>query len=176
MPVTVILSKTISRALQAVGAGFNVTVFLSDLRAQTFQSLDVKIDRTRADGAAARQAKRAPVRSARPAAPAPAIEARICLDQFVGSFGTGQIAAADGGAMLRPSVAQFDFGAHGGQQLAGGFDVAHLRNIFQDDWLVGEQGSGHGRQSGILGAADANRAQQRIAAANDKFIHIEILP
>ena len=35
-------------------------------------------------------------------------------------------------------------------------------NIFQDDRFVGEQGSGHGGKGGIFGAADANRAQQRI--------------
>ena len=35
--------------------------------------------------------------------------------------------------MLGASVAEFDLGAHGGQQLALGLDVAHLRNVFQDD-------------------------------------------
>ncbi len=73
--------------------------------------------------------------------------------------------------MLRPSVSQLDFGAHRRQQLAGGFNVAHLRNIFQNDRLFREQGRGHGRQRGILGAADANCPQQRIAAADHKLIH-----
>ena len=73
--------------------------------------------------------------------------------------------------MLRPSVAQFDLGAHGGQQLAGGFNVAHLRNIFQNDRLFRKQGRGHGRQCGILRPADANRPQQRIAPADYELIH-----
>ena len=73
--------------------------------------------------------------------------------------------------MLRPSVSQFDFGAHGRQQLAGGFNVAHLRNIFQNDRLFREQGRGHRRQRGILGATDANCPQQRIAAADHELIH-----
>ena len=73
--------------------------------------------------------------------------------------------------MLGAAVSQFDFGAHGGQQFARGFDVAHLRNIFQNDRLFGEQGGGHGGQGGVLGAADANCPQQRIAAANHKFVH-----
>ena len=40
--------------------------------------------------------------------------------------------------MLRASVAEFDLGAHGGEQAARGFDVAHLGNIFQHDgvWSV----------------------------------------
>ena len=43
----------------------------------------------------------------------------------------------DGGAVLGASVAEFDFGAHGGEQVARGLDVAHLRNVFEDDRLVG---------------------------------------
>ena len=42
-------------ALQSVGAGLDVAVVLRDLGAQKFQSLDVEIDGTRADGATARQ-------------------------------------------------------------------------------------------------------------------------
>ena len=73
--------------------------------------------------------------------------------------------------MLGPAIAEFDFGAHGSQQLARGLDVAHLGNIFQNDRLVGEQSGGHAGKRGVLRAADANRAEQRIAAANDKFVH-----
>ena len=161
-------------ALEAVGAGFDVSVLLRDFRAQQFQSLDVQIDGAGADGTAARK------RDTGPAAPRhqrPQDQRRRAhlLDQFVGGFGSGQIAGANRGAMLRPSVTQFDFGAHGGQQFAGGLDVAHLRNIFQDDGFFSEQGRGHGRQGGVLGAADANCSQQRIAAANYKFVHLEII-
>ena len=77
--------------------------------------------------------------------------------------------------MLGASVAQFDFRAHGGEQFARGLDVAHLRNVFEDDRLVGEQGGGHGRQRGVLGAADADGPQQRIAAANYEFVHSEMV-
>ena len=75
--------------------------------------------------------------------------------------------------MLGAAVAELDLGAHGGEQPALGLDVAHLGNVFENDRLFGENGGGHGRQRGVLGAADANRAEQRIAAANDKFIHYE---
>ena len=40
--------------------------------------------------------------------------------------------------MMRASIAEFDFRAHGRQQLARGFDVAHLRNVFQHDRFIGE--------------------------------------
>ena len=95
----------------------------------------------------------------------------MVLTRFVGRFGIHQIAAADGGAMLRAAIAELDFGAHRRQQLALGLDVAHLRNVFQNDRLVGEQSRGHRRQRGIFRAADAHRPQQRIAAANYKLVH-----
>src|SRR5208283_901762 len=98
------------------------------------------------------------------------------LHQFVGSFGGCQVPAADGGAMLGAAVSQFDFGAHGGEEFAGGFDVAHLRDVFENNRFVGEQGGGHGRERGVLGAADADGTEQRIAAANYKLIHTEIVP
>jgi hypothetical protein len=77
--------------------------------------------------------------------------------------------------MLCATVSQFDFGAHGSQQFARSFDIANLRDIFQSDGLVGEQGSGHGRQGRILGSADTDCPQQRITAADYEFIHIEVL-
>ena len=73
--------------------------------------------------------------------------------------------------MMRAAIAQFHFCAHGGQQLAGGFDVAYIGDIFQHHRFVGKQGRRHGRQSGIFCPRNAHRPQQRIAAANYKFIH-----
>ena len=94
------------------------------------------------------------------------------FDQFVRSLGRCQTATADRGAMLGAPVAEFDFRPHRSQQLARSLDIAHLRNVFQDDRLVRQNGGSHGRQSGILGPADANCPQQRIAAADHEFIHI----
>ena len=78
--------------------------------------------------------------------------------------------------MLSAAVSQFDFCAHRGQQFARGFDVPNLWDIFQDDGFVGEQRRGHSRQRCVLGAADANCSQQRSAATDYKFVHIEIVP
>ncbi len=61
--------------------------------------------------------------------------------------------------MLRASVAEFDVGSHGGEQPARGFNVAHLRDVFEDDGLFGEQGCGHAGKGGVFCAADADRAE-----------------
>src|SRR5439155_8584073 len=73
--------------------------------------------------------------------------------------------------MLRTAIAKFYLGPHRRKQLARGLDVAHLRNIFQDHRFVGEQGSSHRREGGIFCSTDANRAQERVSAANYEFIH-----
>ena len=78
--------------------------------------------------------------------------------------------------MLRPAISEFNFRAHCGQEFARGLDVPHLRNIFQNDGLIGEQGSGHRRQRSILGSANTNCSQQRIAAADYEFVHSKIIP
>src|ERR1700719_5317565 len=93
------------------------------------------------------------------------------LDQLVGSFGTGDIFAVQGGAVLSASVAEFDLDAHGGEQVASSLNIANLRNVFEDEGFVGEQGGGHARKCGVLCAADAHRAEQRLAAADYEFIH-----
>ena len=69
------------------------------------------------------------------------------------------------------AVAEFDFGAHGDEQLALGLDVADLGNVFEGDFVFGEDGGGHAGKGGVFGAGDAHGADQRIAAANDEFIH-----
>ena len=79
-------------ALQPFGAGFDVAVLLRDLRAQPFQSLDVQIDGTRADGAAAGQRNAGPS-AARDQRPQHQRRSAHGLDQFVRRFRAGQIAA-----------------------------------------------------------------------------------
>ena len=78
--------------------------------------------------------------------------------------------------MVGASVAEFDFGAHGGQEVPGGLDVADLGNIFEDDRFVGEQGGGHAGECGVFCAADADGAEQRLAAADDEFVHRRMSP
>ncbi len=69
--------------------------------------------------------------------------------------------------MMGAAITEFDFGSHGGEQAAGGFDVAHLRDVFQDDSIFGKQSCSHAGKGGILRAADAHCAQEWGAAADD---------
>jgi hypothetical protein len=73
--------------------------------------------------------------------------------------------------MMRAAIAQLNFRAHRGQQLPRRFNVAHLRDIFDDYRLVCEQSRSHARECGILRATDADRPQQRVAPANYQLIH-----
>src|ERR1019366_6503478 len=51
------------------------------------------------------------------------------LDQFIGRFGSGERARANGRAVLGASVAEFYFGAHCGEELARGLDVAYFTKL-----------------------------------------------
>ena len=125
--------------------GFDVAVILNNGCTQTFQTFDVEVDGASADGTATRQ------RDA--SAPAAAGDQRAenqrrgthRLDQFVGCLGQCQVAATNRGAMLGAPITEFDFSSHGREQLARGFNVADLGNIFQDHRFFGEEGSGHRR-------------------------------
>ena len=92
------------RALQAVGAGFDVSVLVADLRAHGFKALDVQIDGARADGAAAghRDARDAHAGDQRSEHQRRGAHG---LHDFVLRGGVGEHATADGGAMLRAAVA-----------------------------------------------------------------------
>ena len=123
--------------MKAIRGGFDVAVVLRDLGAQTFEALDVKIDGTGADGASAGQ-RNAGVTAAREERPEDECRSAHGLDQLIRRFGSGQRARADRGAMMGASVAEFDFGAHGGKQLARRLDVSHLRDVFQNHRFVGK--------------------------------------
>ena len=135
MPVTVILSKRVARAVQPLRARLNVAVFLHDLRAQLFQPLDVQVDRTRSNRASARN------RNPRPSHPRhqrPQHQRRSPhrLHQLVAGLGIRvQIGRADRRPVLRPAVAQLHLRAHRRQQSPLGFNVPHLRNVFQNHRL-----------------------------------------
>ena len=77
--------------------------------------------------------------------------------------------------MLGAAVAEFDFGAHGDEQLALGFDVVNLGDVFEDDFVLGENGGGHARERGVFGSGNFDRAEKRIAAADYKLVHLSSL-
>ena len=158
------------RAMQPLGACFQIAVLLHDGGAHRFQPLEVQIDGAVADGASAglghaRQPAACDQRTQHQRRSAHG------LDDLVFGSRIGEHAAADGGAMLCPAVAELYLGAHRSQQLPLGLDVADLGNILQHHFIFGENRGGHAGQRGILGSAYPNRSQQRITAANHKLVH-----
>ncbi len=129
-------------AAQAFCAGFDVAVILNNGCTQTFQTFDVEVDGASADGAASRK-RDASATTAGDQRAENQRRSTHSLDQFVGCLGRCQVAATNRGAMLGAPVTEFDFSSHGREQLARGFDVADLGNIFQDHRFFGEESSGH---------------------------------
>ena len=80
--------------------------------------------------------------------------ARMVLTISYLATGSERLRATDGGAMLGAAVAEFDLGAHGDEQAALGLDVADLGNVFEDDFVFGEDGGGHAGQGGVFCAGD----------------------
>ncbi len=140
-------------ALEAVGAGFDVSVLLGDGGAHGFESLDVEVDGAAADGAAAGHGDAGDAGAGDQRAEDQR-EARMVLTISYLATGSERTRAIDGGAVLRAAVAELDLGAHGGEQLALGLDVADLRDVFEDDLVFGEDGGGHAGEGGVFGSGD----------------------
>ncbi len=83
------------------------------------------------------------------------------LDDLVLRDGVGEDAALDAGAVLGAAVAELDLGAHGGEELALGLDVADLRDVFEDDFAFCEDGGGHAGERGVFCAGDFEGAEER---------------
>ncbi len=157
-------------ALEAVGAGFEIAVLLGDGGAHGFETLDVEVDGTAANGAATghRDASHAGARDER------AEDERAGahgLDNFVFGDRVGEDGTADVGAVLGAAVAELDLGAHGGKQAALGLDVPDLGDIFKDDFVLGEDGGGHAGERGVFGSGDFDGTEERVTAADDELIH-----
>ena len=161
-------------AFSRIGGGLDVAVLLRDLRAQPLQTFDMQIDGAGTDGASAGQ-RDAGAATAGNERPQNERGGPHGLDQFIRRFGSGKRARANRGAMMGASVAEFDFGAHGGEQLARGLDVAHLRDVFENHRFVGEQGCRHARECGVLRATDSDGAEQGVATADYELIHVVMI-
>src|SRR6185437_2659929 len=126
------------RAFEAVGASFNISVLVGDGCAHHFEALDVEVDGAAADGASAGHgdAGDAGTRDQRAEHKRGSAHG---LDDFIFRHRIGEHAAADGGAVLRASVAQLNVGTHGNQELALSFNIAHLRDVLEDDLVFGDR-------------------------------------
>jgi hypothetical protein len=73
--------------------------------------------------------------------------------------------------VLCATVSELDFRAHRGQQVAFGFNIANLRNVFQNDWFFRQKRRRHCRKRSILCAAYLDCPEQGITTANYELIH-----
>ncbi len=145
------------RAMQPLGPRFQIAVLLHDGRAHGLQPLEVQIDRPVANGATARLGHTGQP-TARDQRTQHQRRSAHGLDDFVLGGRVGEHAATDGGAVLRPPIAEFDLGAHRSQQFSLGLDVADLGDILQHHFIFGENCGGHAGQRGIFGSAYPNRS------------------
>ncbi len=157
------------RAKQPLHARLQIAVFLGDRGAHLLQAADMQIDGPAAYGASAGHGHARHSRAGNQRTQHQRTGAHR-LDNLVFGDGVGERAATDLDAIwLR--VVNPDFSAHRREQLALGVDVPHLGKVFQRDLVLGQNRRRHAGQSRVLGARDANRPDERIAAAYDKFIH-----
>ena len=157
-------------AFEAVGAGFEVAVVVDDGRAHGFEAGDVQVD-----GAATAGAASGPGDAGDAGAGDERAEDKRAgahgLDDLVLGDGVGEDGALDVGAVLSAAVTEFDLGAHAGEELALGLDVADLRDVFEDDLVFGEDGGSHAGEGGVLGSGDFDGAEKGIAATYYKLVH-----
>jgi len=137
-----------------LGRSFNITMFLGDSGSQLFQTFDVQVNGAGADGATTRKRNAGASHTSHQWTQHQGGSTHG-LHQLIGSFRIDQVAAAHGGAVRGASIAQLHFRAHGDKQVALRLYVADVRDVFQDHWLFGEDGSRHRGQSGIFCATHA---------------------
>ncbi len=150
-----------ARALEALGFGVDVAVFDGDLGAHRLQTLDVQIDRARADGTAAGQGHLG-IAEARHQRPQHEDRRTHGLHHVVGRFPVIDLVALEGDFARRG----FRRDAHLLQQFAHGADIVQVGQVGQAQGIGGQQAGAHDGQCGVLGAGDAHFAAQRVAALN----------
>ena len=148
-------------------ARLDVAVLQRDLRAEGGEDLEVLIDRTSADGAAARQ---------RHARPAPAGDERSQdeharahrLHELVGRLGRGGGRDADDGYV--PVLASH-LAPHVREQAAHRPDVGEVGHVADPVFALREQGRCERRQRRILRARDFDGATEGHATFDDDLVH-----
>ena len=167
VPVTVTVSSTRSRALEAARARLDVAVFDVNVRAHRLQARDVNIDRPRSDRAAAGQRD---VRRTEAREQGPEHQNRCAhgLHELIG----GEIFLDRRGIDLDAHfLVDGHRDAHAPEQLDHGGDVLQMRHVRYGHRPVRQQATRQNGQGRILRAGDANLALERDAAVNLQFIH-----
>ena len=181
MPPTVTFGKWISAADKAVlGRGADVARFDLDLSAELFEHHEQKIDRPRADGAAARQRYAGFAHAGDERRDDP--EACPHLgDEIIGRGGVDDIACREmqGAAGMRviAGAAAVDavIDAVMAEDLQQHADIGDTRDIFERQRLPRQHRCDHQRQRRVLGTRDGNRPLKRVSAYDPDAIHLSPL-
>ena len=150
----------------AIDPGLDVTVFDGDLGTHQFQAVDVQVDRTSPDGAAAGQGD---VRctetggqgAKRQDGGAHGLDQLVGRDMVVDRSGQHGHVAVDLGA-----------GPQHLQQFEGGTDVLEARHVGELDLFVTQQGGEQDGQGGVLGTRDGHFAIERATTIDLEFVHV----
>ena len=183
VPPTVTFGKTISPPFSPLRrARDDIAAVDLDFGAEPFDRHDQKIDRPRADGAAAghRYPRFAHAGDQRRQHP----EARPHFrDELIGRGGVDDVGRrnmqrlAGIGRLARPLAADRDVDAVIAEDALQRGDVGKPRHIVEDERLVGEETRDHQRQRSVLRARDRDRAVERPAADNANSIqHVDPRP
>ena len=154
------------RAFQAtVDRGFDITFFQFDLGAQLFQTANVQVDRTRADGAAAWQrnlslTKTRYQRAQRPDGGTHGFHQVVRSTEYINRTGVNPYRTI--ALNLRAQLAQ---------QLHGGIDIFQLRYVLDLYRLFGKQRGKEDWQGGVLCTRNGDFALKASRPLNTEFIH-----
>ncbi len=157
------------RATQAAfrRLGLDVAAFDVDDRAHGFEATDVQVNRTRTDGATARQCDFGFTETGNHRA----------QYQDRRTHGFHQFVRSDQG--LDGARVDFDgqllidhrLDAHATEQLDHGGDVVQVRQVGHGHRAIAQQGRSQDRQGGVLCPGDADLAIKTSSASNNQFIH-----
>ena len=148
-----------------------------DMRAEGFERLEVEVDRTVADRAAAGQ-RYGRLAGAREQRAEHEDRGAHLAHQIVGRDRTGdphrleRYVAAE---VLGPLAGDRMADAELRHQVLEAVDVRQPRQIAQRQRLFGQQRAGYQRQRGVLGARNGDGPRQAVTAANDQFVHGTVL-
>lgn len=154
------------RAFQTtIDRSFYITFFQFDLGAQLFQAANMQIDRTRADGAAARQrdlslTETRHQRAQRPDRGAHGFHQIVRSTEYIDRAGVNPHRTI--ALYLRAQLTQ---------QLHGGIDVFELRYVLDLYRLFGKQRGKEDWQGGVFCTGDGDFALKASRPLNTEFIH-----
>ena len=156
--------------------GHHIAFIDLDFGAQRLEAKKEHVDRTRADGAAARQrdARLVAPRQQRSDHPEAGTHPR---HQFIGRRGVDDIGGMKGHALAYAPVFAAPAAMHGDidavifKDALELLDVGQARHVLQHQRLIAQQRSNHQRQGGVLGAGNGDFAIEFVATDQTDTVH-----